>query len=117
MSYSVCIKCKTMVGGYEKYCPACLEKYHIKQDDMFHKMGIQQTEWPAEFKKDRELAKFEKQDYPENNFIKAQQRLWNNMDTLCKKIARGALRPRFPIEILRKILRPETKKEIDSLLR
>jgi hypothetical protein len=31
MSYSVCLDCKEMVGGYQKYCPECLPKYRQKE--------------------------------------------------------------------------------------
>lgn len=28
MSYSICLKCKDIVGGYEKYCQECAKRYH-----------------------------------------------------------------------------------------
>lgn len=40
MSYSTCIKCKSQVGGYEKYCDNCVEEYGLqdKQDLQFWKV-------------------------------------------------------------------------------
>lgn len=35
MSYSVCLACRNMVGGYEKYCDKCAEDH--KQDFHFWK--------------------------------------------------------------------------------
>lgn len=31
MSYSVCLECKAMVTGYQKYCPKC---EHNKKDNL-----------------------------------------------------------------------------------
>lgn len=35
MSASQCIKCESIVGGYEKYCPECVAKYGVRQDVNF----------------------------------------------------------------------------------
>lgn len=33
MSYSECFACGRMVGGYEKWCDACLEAHKLRQGD------------------------------------------------------------------------------------
>ena len=50
MSYSQCIKCESMVSGYEKYCSDCVEKYGVKQDENWHK-----NHWFKDWDKDRKI--------------------------------------------------------------
>ena len=97
MSYSVCIKCQTMVSAYEKYCPGCVDKYGVQQDETFHKRSVPIEQWPAEFQKDREIAKIQKHQSQVLEFQKSQWRIWNNMDTLCRRIVKGELRLRFSV--------------------
>lgn len=33
MSYSTCLICEKMVGGYQKYCERCLKKHKLRQGD------------------------------------------------------------------------------------
>lgn len=56
MSYSVCLECKDMVAGYEKYCPEC-SKDKTKNDKQFWKThGYEYLDEPLrshEIKKDQ----------------------------------------------------------------
>ncbi len=55
MSCSICIKCGTMVCGYEKYCDGCVSKYGVKQDLTFDKRQkgfLTKEQKKAEFEKD-----------------------------------------------------------------
>jgi len=63
MSFSQCIKCKSMVYAYEKYCNSCVEKYGVKQDEDWDKVkhfDDWEKERHAEFEKDLKNAKAEK---------------------------------------------------------
>lgn len=51
MSYSVCLKCEDMVGGYQKYCIECSQKFNLRNDELFWK----NTAWPKD--KESEIAK------------------------------------------------------------
>jgi hypothetical protein len=42
---------------------------------------------------------------------------WLKMDNVLQKLVSGRMYPTFPISVLRKILRPETKKVIINLSR
>ena len=56
MSFSICIKCRQMVGCYEKYCPQCVSKYGVRQDETFHKrIDLDPKDYEAEFQKDFQL--------------------------------------------------------------
>lgn len=59
MSFSVCIKCESMVSGYQKYCNACVERYGVRQDESWHKKHSFDN-WDAgrkaEFEKDVALS-------------------------------------------------------------
>jgi hypothetical protein len=44
MSASYCLKCGDMVGGYEKYCDSCIEKYGVRQTPNFWK-NAGEYEW------------------------------------------------------------------------
>ena len=56
MSFSVCIKCRQMVSYYEKYCPDCVSKYGVRQDETFHKrVYLDSKDYEAEFQKDFQL--------------------------------------------------------------
>lgn len=46
MSYSVCIKCSTMVPAYEKYCRQCVQRFRLPQDESFHKSNSDRRPWP-----------------------------------------------------------------------
>jgi hypothetical protein len=54
MSASFCINCDKMVGGYEKYCLDCVDKYGVKQDVSYWKTrGFEAWQnREAEFRKD-----------------------------------------------------------------
>lgn len=40
MSYCVCMNCKAMVSGYEKYCPACIKKWGLPNEPKFGMKGF-----------------------------------------------------------------------------
>lgn len=52
MSYSVCIKCGEMVGGYEKYCKLCANRYLVKNDIEFHRTPHTKEDIESELRKD-----------------------------------------------------------------
>ena len=55
MSASQCIKCESIVGGYEKYCHKCVAKYGVKQDANFwrtHSFSNWDVDRKAEFEND-----------------------------------------------------------------
>lgn len=53
MSYSVCLRCKEMVGQYEKYCIECAKKY--KQDkDFWRNNGYDAFQEP---RREKEMCK------------------------------------------------------------
>jgi hypothetical protein len=59
VSVSLCIKCEAWVGAYEKYCPTCVNKYGVAQDETWHKNHWFQNwdvERKAEFEKDLQSA-------------------------------------------------------------
>lgn len=45
MSQSTCIKCGNPVSMYEKYCQACVDTHHLRQNPVFHKFH---SEWDLE---------------------------------------------------------------------
>ena len=46
MSFSICIKCETMVGNYEKYCNNCIKTHNLKQDKTWHRRS---ENWYGEY--------------------------------------------------------------------
>lgn len=48
-----------MVGGWEKYCPRCIENYGVEQDGTFHKRNgyLDEVVYKMEFEKDLARAK------------------------------------------------------------
>ncbi len=55
MSYSVCLKCKEMVGMYQKYCTEC-ETTH-KQDELFWKNPLSHLMWSDSDARNLDLKK------------------------------------------------------------
>lgn len=43
MSFSTCLNCQNMVGGYEKYCQVCTKNLDLKQDTDYWKTSAIQS--------------------------------------------------------------------------
>lgn len=58
MSFSICVKCRQIVPAYEKYCYQCIDKYHLVQDENFHKrVNLSLGDYNSEFQKDLKNVK------------------------------------------------------------
>lgn len=59
MSCSWRLRCESTVSAYQKYCPSCVAKYGVAQDENWHKnhwFDDWDTQRLAEFQKDLQVA-------------------------------------------------------------
>ena len=75
MSYSRCIKCDAMVSGYQKYCPDCVKRYGVEQDETFHKRTgyLDEAGYKAEFEKDLARARYDRGPIKQHKMIPARK--------------------------------------------